>query len=46
VQLLVVADQTNVGFVNQGGGLKRLSRFFLSQLGGRQFAQLVVDQRQ
>jgi hypothetical protein len=32
--------------VNQGGGFQGLARFFLGQAPGRQFAQLVIDQRQ
>jgi hypothetical protein len=39
-------NQPQIDFMNQGGGLQGLSRFLLSQLLGRQFAQLVVDQRQ
>src|SRR5262245_21760461 len=46
VRLLPTTDQTQVGFVNQGGGVERLARLLLGQLLRRQLAQLVVDQRQ
>src|SRR5262249_71798 len=45
-RFLPVADQAQVGFVNQGRRLQRLPRLFLGQLLGGQLAQLVVDQRQ
>jgi hypothetical protein len=41
-----LADQPQVGFMYQGGGLKRLPRLFLGQPCGGQLAQFVVDQRQ
>src|SRR5205807_2491639 len=40
------APKPQISFVNQGGGLERLARFFLSELLRRQFAQLLVHQRQ
>ena len=43
---LSVRHQAQVRLVDQGRGLKRLSRLFLSQPLGRQLAELVVDQRQ
>src|SRR5262249_21188977 len=46
VPFLVVPDQAQVGLVNQGGGLERLSRLLVGQLLGGELAQLVVDQRQ
>jgi hypothetical protein len=42
----LLADQAQVGLVNQGGGLKRLSRRPEAQLLCGERAQLVVDQRQ
>ena len=44
--LRIVADQTQVGFVDQGGSVERLSGFFVRELVSGQSAQLVVDQRQ
>jgi len=44
--LLAVAQQPQIGFVDQGGRLQRLAGCFLGKLLGRQAAQLVVDQRQ
>ena len=38
--------QAEVGLVDQGGGLQRLPGILLGQLLSRQFAQLLVDQRQ
>ena len=45
-RLARVADQPQVGLVDQGGGLERLARLLLGQPLRRQLAQLVVDQRQ
>ena len=42
----VRAQKPEVGFVDEGGGLKRLSGTFVRHLLHRQFAQLVVDQGQ
>ena len=42
----IVADETQIGFVDQGGGVEGLSRFFVGEFLGGEFAQLVVDQRQ
>jgi len=44
--LLVAADETQVGFMNQGGGLERLPRPLLGKPAGGQPTQLVVDKRQ
>jgi hypothetical protein len=41
-----VADQAQVGLVDEGRGLERLPRRFMSQLVRRQPAQFLVDQRQ
>jgi hypothetical protein len=41
-----LADQPDVRFVDQGRGLERLAGRLVGQLQSRQFAQLVVDQRQ
>lgn len=43
---LVHINQPNVGFVNQGGSLQRLSRLLLRHPLRRQLAQLIIDQRQ
>jgi hypothetical protein len=43
---LAVADQTQVGLVNQSRGFERLARFLLGQMCGGEAAQLVVDERQ
>ena len=45
-RLVPLADQAQVGLVNEGGGLERLPRLFLRQLLRGQLAQLVVDERQ
>ncbi len=42
----VLADQPQVGLVDQGGGLERLPRGFPGKLLGGQLAQLVINQRQ
>ena len=42
----LVADQPEVGLVDQGRGLERLARLLLRQPLGGELAQLVVDQRQ
>ena len=42
----VHVHQADVGFVDQGRGFERLPWLLLSELLGRQLAQLVVDQRQ
>jgi hypothetical protein len=39
------ADQTQVRFVNQGGGGERLSGRLLRQLPGGELAKLVVNER-
>ena len=39
-------NQSQISFVDQCGGLKRLARLFLGQPLGGQPAQFVVDQRQ
>jgi hypothetical protein len=43
---LLGIHQSQVRLVDQGGGLKRLPGLLLGQLRRRQFAQLVVDERQ
>jgi len=43
---LPVADQAQVSFVNQGGGVERLPRLLVRELGCGKATQLVVDQRQ
>ena len=42
----LIADQTQVGFVDQRGSVERLPRPLLRQLLGGELAQLLVDQRQ
>src|SRR5262249_22692530 len=44
--LLLIACQSQVGLMHQGGGVERLPRLLLGQLLGRQPAQLVIDQRE
>jgi len=46
LQLLLGTDEFQVSIVHQGRSLQRLARILLSHLGGRQFAQFVVDERQ
>src|SRR5262249_13380457 len=46
VGLCVTAKQAQVGLVDEGGGVQRLSRRFVSQPVGGQPAQVVVDQGQ
>src|SRR5262249_38902156 len=46
VRLSVRADQSEVGFVDQGGGLERLPRLLLGQLLRGELAQFVVDEGQ
>src|SRR5262249_43244343 len=41
-----IIRQPNIGFMHEGRRLKRLARTLLSQFRRRQFAQLVVDQRE
>ena len=41
-----LADEPDIGLMNQSGGLERLARLLLGQFRRRQRAQLVVDQRQ
>ena len=43
---LLVAGEAQIRFVDQGGGIERLARLFVSQLGRGDPAQLVVEQRQ
>ena len=43
---LAAAEEPQVRLVDQGGGLERLAGPFATQLGRRDPAQLVVDQRQ
>src|SRR5262249_22632470 len=43
---LLIAHQAQVGLVDQGRRVQGLPRLFLGQLGRRQLAQLLVDQRQ
>src|SRR5262249_31716901 len=45
VLLCAGADQAQIGLVDQGGGLERLSRLLVGELLGGELAQLVVDQR-
>jgi hypothetical protein len=40
------ADEAEVGLVDEGGGLKRLTGLLLSEFGGGQFAELVIDEGQ
>jgi hypothetical protein len=42
----LIADQSQICFMNEGSGVKRLAGLFLSKLRGRKFAQLVVNQRE
>ena len=42
----VVAGQAQPGFVDQRSGLQRVTGGFIGHAGSRQFAQLVIDQRQ
>ena len=44
--LLVGAEQSHVGLVDQGRRLQSLPRFLVCQPRGSQFAQLIIDQRQ
>ncbi len=44
--LLVAADESQVGFVNQGGGLECLPRPLVGKPASGQATQLVVDQGQ
>ena len=44
--LRAVPDEPQIGFVNQSSRLKRLPRLLLGEPLGREFAQLLVDQRQ
>jgi hypothetical protein len=43
---LLDIDQPQVRLMHQGGSLERLARLLLGQTLRRQFAQLIVDQRQ
>ncbi len=43
---LVRADQTQIGFVNEGGGVECLAGRFAGEALRGQLAQLVIDQRQ
>jgi hypothetical protein len=43
---VLFADQPDIGLMHQRSRLERLARLFLSQFGGRQPAQLVINQRQ
>src|SRR5262249_31887000 len=44
--LLPALHQSQVRFMDQGRGIERLPRLLVRELLGRQFAQLLVDQRQ
>src|SRR5262245_61723004 len=44
--VLVTGDQAEIGLMHKGGRLQRLARLFLSELGGGQLTQFVVNQRQ
>src|SRR5262245_10022765 len=48
VKLLFVrrANQSRIGFVNQGGGIERMSRFLACHLLRREFSQFVIHERQ
>jgi len=46
IPLIFVADETQPGFVDEGGGLKRLARRFVRHFVGGETAQLFIDQRQ
>jgi hypothetical protein len=41
-----LADESQVRFVNEGGGLESLPRHLAGQVAGRQLAELVVDERE
>ena len=45
VLVRIVADQTQIGFVDQSGGVERLSRLLVGEFLGGQKTQFVVDQR-
>ena len=40
---IISADQSNVSFMNQCGGLKRVSRRFLRQFSRSNLAKLLID---
>jgi hypothetical protein len=40
--VLIVMDQAQVRFMNQGSGLKGVSGAFAPEFGGRQLAQLLI----
>ena len=44
--LVTLADQPQVGFVNQGGRFQRLPRLLLGEALGSQSAQFIVDEWQ
>jgi hypothetical protein len=43
---VLIADQSKVGLVDEGGGVEGMPRLLMGQLRRRELAQLVVDQRQ
>jgi hypothetical protein len=43
---LLIPDQSQVSFVNEGGGIEGVPGGFRCHPRGREFSQLVVDQRQ
>jgi hypothetical protein len=40
----VVSHQSQPGFVDESGGLQRLARLLVRQLGGSEFAEFIVDE--
>ena len=46
VRVLLIADQPQIGFMDQSRWLERLARLFACQLGCGQAAQFVIHQRQ
>jgi hypothetical protein len=43
---LLLADEPQISFVDQRRGVERLPRLLVRQFSRREFAQLIVDQRQ